>query len=47
MTAARQLQPVWSQGSEKVVTFEDSLDRAKARFDDLLGGVGLDPQKEM
>jgi propane monooxygenase small subunit len=47
VTAARQLQPVWSQVSEKVVTFEDSLDRAKARFGDLLGGVGLDHQKEM
>jgi hypothetical protein len=34
---------VWSQVSEKVVTFEDSLDRAKARFGDLLGGIGLDP----
>jgi propane monooxygenase small subunit len=45
--AARQLQPVWSQVSEKVVTFEDSLERAKARFDDLVGGIGLDPQKEL
>jgi propane monooxygenase small subunit len=45
--AARQLQPVWSQVSEKVVTFEDSMERAKARFDDLLGGIGLDPQKEI
>ena len=45
--AARQLQPVWSQVSEKVVTFEDSLERAKARFDDLIGGLGLDHQKEL
>jgi propane monooxygenase small subunit len=45
--AARQLQPVWSQVSEKVVSFEDSLERAKARFDDLIVAVGLDPQKEI
>jgi propane monooxygenase small subunit len=45
--AARQLQPVWSQVSEKVVTFEDSLDRAKARFGDLLGALGLESQKEL
>jgi propane 2-monooxygenase small subunit len=45
--AARQLQPVWSQVSEKVVTFEDSLERATARFDDLLVGIGLEPHKEI
>jgi propane monooxygenase small subunit len=45
--AARQLQPVWSQLSEKVVTFEDSLQRAQARFGDLLDGIGLEPQKEL
>jgi propane monooxygenase small subunit len=45
--AGRQLQPVWSQVSEKVITFEDSLERAKARFADLLDGLGLDAQKEL
>jgi propane monooxygenase small subunit len=45
--AARQLQPVWSQVSEKVLTFEDSLERAKARFADLLDGLGLEPPKEL
>jgi propane monooxygenase small subunit len=47
MKTARQLQPVWSQVSEKVLTFEDSLQRAKARFGELLGGLGLEPQKEL
>jgi propane monooxygenase small subunit len=41
--AARQLQPVWSQVTEKVVTFEDSLHQAKARSGDLLEGLGLEP----
>jgi propane monooxygenase small subunit len=44
--AARQLQPVWSQITEKVVTFEDSLRRANARFGELLDGLGLEPPKE-
>jgi propane monooxygenase small subunit len=43
--AARQLQPVWSQVTEKVVTFEDSLERATARFGDLLGALGLESQR--
>jgi propane monooxygenase small subunit len=47
MGAARQLQPVWSQVSEKVVTFEDSLRRAKDRFGDLVEGLGLDVPKEL
>jgi propane monooxygenase small subunit len=45
--AARQLQPVWSQVSEKVVTFEDSLERATARFGDLLDVLGLNADKEL
>ena len=44
--AARQLQPVWSQITEKVVTFEDSLRRANARFGELLDGLGLESPKE-
>jgi propane monooxygenase small subunit len=46
IAAARQLQPVWSQVSEKVVTFEDSFDRARARFDELLDDLGLESPKE-
>jgi propane monooxygenase small subunit len=47
LEAGRQLQPVWSQLSEKVVTFEDSLARAKARFGDLLDGLGLESPEEL
>ena len=32
-TAARQLQPIWSQISEKVVRFEDSLERSRGRLE--------------
>jgi propane monooxygenase small subunit len=46
IAAARQLQPVWSQVSEKVVTFEESLERARARFDELLDDLGLESPKE-
>jgi propane monooxygenase small subunit len=47
LTAARQLQPVWSQLPEKVVSFENSLSRAKLRFSDLLGELGLESPKEV
>jgi propane 2-monooxygenase small subunit len=45
--AGRQLQPVWSQVTEKVVTFEDSLERTKDRFRELLDGLGLESPKEL
>jgi propane monooxygenase small subunit len=47
VAAARQLQPVWSQVSEKVIGFEDSFGRARLRFSDLLDDLGLEPPKEM
>ena len=47
LTAARRLQPVWSQVSEKVVSFEDSFGRATLRFDDLLDELGLESPKEL
>jgi propane monooxygenase small subunit len=40
--AARRLQPIWSQLSDKVVRFEDSLDRARARQDSLVADIGLE-----
>ena len=41
--AAQQLQPIWSQISEKVVRFDDSLDALQARAStDLLDDIGLD-----
>ena len=45
--AARQLQPVWSQVSEKVVRFEESFDRARARFEGILDELGLQTPKEL
>jgi propane monooxygenase small subunit len=47
VAAARQLQPVWSQVSEKVVGFEDSFGRATDRFRELLDGLGLESPKEL
>jgi propane 2-monooxygenase small subunit len=40
--AARQLQPIWSQLSDKVVRFEDSLERSRARQASLLADIGLE-----
>jgi propane monooxygenase small subunit len=47
LTAARQLQPVWSQVPEKTVSFEESLGRATTRFSDILGDLGLESPKEL
>jgi propane monooxygenase small subunit len=44
--AARQLQPIWSQISEKVVRFEDSFERSRVRFESMLGDLGLETPKE-
>ena len=41
LDAARRLQPLWSQPTEKPVRFEDSLDRAKERFARLIEDLGL------
>jgi propane monooxygenase small subunit len=45
--AARQLQPIWSQPSEKVVRFEDSFERSRVRFEGLLGDLALETPKEV
>ena len=42
-----QLQPIWSQLSEKVVRFEDSFERSRRRFESLLGDLGLETPKEV
>ena len=41
VAAGRAMQPIWSQPGEKVIRFEDSLEHAKRRFDDLLGALNL------
>jgi propane monooxygenase small subunit len=47
IAAARTLQPIWSQLSEKVVKFEDSFDRSHGRYEELLGAIGLEAKKEV
>ncbi len=46
LEAARLLQPIWSQVAEKPVRFEDSLDRATARFDEIVSSLSLTSPKE-
>ena len=45
LEAGLKLQPIWSQPSEKVVRFEDSLQRSKQRFGDLLEDLTLETPK--
>jgi propane monooxygenase small subunit len=45
VNAARQLQPIWSQISEKVVRFEDSFERSRLRFEQLTTDLGLETPK--
>jgi propane monooxygenase small subunit len=45
VAAARQLQPIWSQISEKVVRFEDSFERSRLRFESLVSDIGLEVPK--
>jgi propane monooxygenase small subunit len=47
LNAAQQLRPIWSQISEKVVKFEDSLDSSKRRITDLLEDLTLETPKEV
>jgi propane monooxygenase small subunit len=47
LAAARQLQPIWSQINDKVIRFEDSLERSRARMASLLGDIGVETPKEV
>ena len=47
INAARNLQPIWSQLSEKVIKFEDSFDRSRGRFEEITGFLGLEAPKEV
>jgi propane monooxygenase small subunit len=47
INAARNLQPIWSQLSEKVVRFEDSWDRSRVRFEELCEHIGIEAPKEV
>ena len=45
--AARELQPIWSQPAEKVISFEDSWTAATTGFRTLLDELGLAAPKEL
>ncbi|WP_206686039.1 hypothetical protein [Kribbella qitaiheensis] len=47
ISAARTLQPLWSQPDSKPPRFEDGLDRVKSRFSGLVTGLGLEEPKEL
>jgi propane 2-monooxygenase small subunit len=47
ISAARELQPLWSQPDVKPPRFEDGLDRAKSRFSGILSDLGLPEPKEL
>ena len=47
ITAARTLQPIWSQPDAKPPRFEDGLDAAKHRFRGIMADLGLEAPKEL
>jgi propane monooxygenase small subunit len=47
LRAARELQPIWSQPNEKVVTFAGSLEAAKDTFRGVLADLDLEAPKEL
>jgi propane monooxygenase small subunit len=47
MQAARQLQPIWSQISEKVIRFEESMERSRGRLKTMADEIGLETPKEV
>jgi len=47
ISAARTLQPLWSQPDSKPPRFEDGLDAAKSRFSEILSAIHLDTPKEL
>src|SRR5258707_11133294 len=47
ISAARTLQPVWSQPDAKPPRFEDGLDAAKSRFTGIVTALSLEAPKEL
>ena len=47
ISAARALQPLWSQPDEKPYRFEDALDAVKSRFAGIVTDLGLETPKEL
>ncbi|MGH3233127.1 MAG: hypothetical protein ACRDOH_07700, partial [Streptosporangiaceae bacterium] len=47
LSAARQLQPLWSQPDAKPTRFEDALDHVKSRFSGIVSELSLSTPKEL
>jgi propane monooxygenase small subunit len=47
LSAARTLQPIWSQPDAKPPRFEDGLDACKSRFTGILSDLSLEAPKEL
>jgi propane monooxygenase small subunit len=47
VAAGRNLQPIWSQLSDKIIRFEDSFERSRGRLETLLSEIGLETPKEV
>ena len=47
LKAARELQPIWSQPLEKIITFQTSLDASKDGLRAPLADLGLTEPKEL
>jgi propane monooxygenase small subunit len=47
ISAARTLQPIWSQPDAKPPRFEDGLDAVKNRFSGILSDLHLEAPKEL
>jgi propane monooxygenase small subunit len=47
ISAARTLQPLWSQPDAKPARFEDGLDQAKSRFSGIVSDLSLDTPEEL
>ena len=47
ISAARTLQPIWSQPEAKPPRFEDALDQAKSRFSGIVSDLNLEAPKEL
>ena len=45
IAAGRAMQPIWSQPGEKVIRFEESLEHARGRFDEILADINLNSKE--
>jgi propane monooxygenase small subunit len=45
--AAQGLEPIWSEPEVEVVSFEESFEKAKSRFEDILSDLGLQLTQEL